>query len=49
MIQCAMDCSTYCRVLLVNSDRSGSACEKQADRPIFKRLAEWDRSDMQQL
>src|SRR5687767_2354150 len=39
MNQCAMDCSTYCSVLPVNSGREASACEKQADRPIFRRVA----------
>jgi len=39
MIQCAIDCSTYCSVLLVNSERAGSACEKQADSPILSRWA----------
>ena len=37
MIQCAIDCSTYCRVLPVNSGRLGSAWEKQADSPILRR------------
>src|SRR3954464_15060944 len=37
MSQCAIDCSTYCSVLLLKSERAGSACEKQAERPIFSR------------
>ncbi len=46
MIQCAMDCSTYCRVLPVNSGRAGSACEKQADKPI--RVGAWQVATWQQ-
>ena len=34
-----MDCSTYCSVLPLNIERVGSACEKQAERPILRRLA----------
>src|SRR4030095_12198773 len=37
MTQCAIDCSTYCRVLPVNNGRAGSACMKQAEMPIFRR------------
>ncbi|MCY1226721.1 hypothetical protein D9M72_389670 [compost metagenome] len=39
MSQWAIDCSTYCSVLFVKSERAGSACEKQADKPILSRAA----------